>query len=57
MLPAQEGGTATDSVIQVSQVRTLDKELRFTEYAGRVSEGTMRKVEEALKIHLGFVAI
>ena len=57
MLPAQEGGMATDSVIQVSQVRTLDKELRFTEYSGRVSESTMRKVEEALKIHLGLVAI
>jgi mRNA interferase MazF len=57
LLTAPEGGTTTDSVIQASQIRTLDKELRFTEYCGRVSESTMSKVDEALKIHLGLVPI
>jgi len=57
MLKAPEGGTATDSVIQVSQIRTLDKGLRFTEYCGRISESTLRTVDEALKIHLSLVAL
>lgn len=48
-----EGGTSMDSVIQASQIRTLDKALRFSEFRGTLSSESMSKVDEALKIHLG----
>lgn len=57
LIEAPEGGTTQASVIDASQIRTLDKELRFREYCGTVSNETMEKVDEAMKIHLGLVPL
>lgn len=53
---APEGGLKRDSVILLNQIRTLDKR-RLIERWGRLTEETMRKLDEALKISLGLVLL
>ncbi len=52
-LSANEFGLAKDSVILLEQIRTLDKK-RLKERIGELSEETMRRVNVALLISLGF---
>ena len=50
---AHEFGLSKDSVILLEQIRTLDKR-RLKERIGKLPEITMRKVNVALLISLGF---
>ncbi len=50
---AHEFGLSKDSVILLEQIRTLDKK-RLKERIGELSPITMRKVNNALLISLGF---
>ncbi len=56
LLPAGEGGVRVDSAILLNQVRTVDKK-RLLKSLGKVSADTMEKVDRALQISLGLVAI
>ena len=53
---APEGGLHHNSVVLLNQIRTIDKR-RVGRYWGRLSAGTMRQVDEAIKISLGLVPI
>jgi mRNA interferase MazF len=53
---APEAGLKKDSVILLNQIRTIDNQ-RLVKQWGEVSQHTMTKVNEALKISLGLVAI
>lgn len=53
---AQEGGLKKDSVILLNQIRTIDKR-RLIERWGRLTEETIRKLDDALKISLGLVPL
>lgn len=46
-----EGGFTLDSIIQCNQIRTVDKR-RLVKHLGRLSTGTMARVDTALKISL-----
>jgi mRNA interferase MazF len=46
-----EGGLTTDSVVQCSQIRTVD-EARFVRTLGQLHDGTMNKIDQALRISL-----
>ncbi len=46
-----EGGLTKDSVVQCNLIRCVD-EIRVHECTGKLSDRTMRKVDEALKISL-----
>ena len=50
---AHEFGLSKDSVILLEQIRTLDKR-RLKERIGELSQNTMKKVNTALLISLGF---
>ena len=52
-LCANEYGLVKNSVVLLEQIRTLDKR-RLKERIGEVSESTMKKVNAALLISLGF---
>ncbi len=52
-LNANEYGLSKDSVILLEQIRTLDKR-RLKERIGELPSNTMRKVNTALLISLGF---
>lgn len=51
-----EGGLRNPSTVMLNQIRTIDKS-RLIEYWGRLKPGTMKKVNEALKISLGLTPI
>jgi mRNA interferase MazF len=46
-----EGGLTKDSVVLCNQIRTVD-EMRFGRSYGNLSDATMKRVDEALKISL-----
>jgi mRNA interferase MazF len=50
-LPAKESQLPKDSVVNVSQLVTLDKSF-LTERAGRIDQNTMRAVESGLRLVL-----
>ncbi|HOV69968.1 MAG TPA: type II toxin-antitoxin system PemK/MazF family toxin [Clostridia bacterium] len=50
---AQEFGLPKDSVILLEQIRTIDKQ-RLKERIGCLSSELMAKVDEALRVSLGF---
>ena len=50
-LPKRSAGLSRDSVVNVSQIVTLDKRF-LTERAGRLSEAKIRQVEEGLRLAL-----
>jgi mRNA interferase MazF len=50
-LPATESGLPKDSVINVSQIITLDKSM-LDEYVDRVSARTLTQVEEGIRLAL-----
>lgn len=57
LIKSPEGSLKKDSLILCSQIRALDKELRFVEYIGRIQPTTLEKVGQALTIHLALVSI
>ena len=53
---APEGGLRKDSKVLLNQIRTVDK-VRVIDRWGHLSDETMSKVDEALKISLGLVPV
>ncbi len=51
-LSAQTFGLTKDSVILLEQIRTIDKK-RLKEKMGRLDDGVMEKVDEALAVSFG----
>ena len=47
-----EGGLAYDSMIELEQIRTIDKS-RLEEYLGQVSNLEMAEIDKKIKISLG----
>ena len=52
-LARRETGLSKDSVINVSQILTLDRQF-LSERAGHVSDAVIRQVEDGLKLVLGW---
>jgi mRNA interferase MazF len=52
LLQKNEAGLSRDSVVNVSQVLTLDK-LSLDEYAGKISARARRLVDEGLRLAIG----
>ncbi len=52
VLPASESGLAHDSVVNVSQLATVDKAL-LSEPVGDVDAATMERIEQGLSLVLG----
>jgi mRNA interferase MazF len=52
LLPAASSGLYRDSVINVSQIATVDRS-QLTEYVGTIPEEMMERVEEGVKLVLG----
>jgi len=55
-ITAGEGGLKVDSVVLLNQIRTVDKQ-RLAKPMGPLKPGTMRKVDQAVSISLGLVAL
>ena len=55
-LKSGDGGTAKDSVVLLNQIRSVDK-TRLVRRLGAIHPETMRRVERALQISLGLVAV
>lgn len=51
-----EGGLTQDSLVLLNQIRVVDKS-RLGRYWGRLSPGTMSKVDHAIRVSLGLVTI
>ncbi len=48
----KEGGLFRESMVELEQIRTIDK-CRIEYYIGRVSRETMRKIDEVITVSLG----
>ncbi|MBL7066125.1 MAG: type II toxin-antitoxin system PemK/MazF family toxin [Anaerolineae bacterium] len=55
-IKASEGGLVRDSIVLLNQIRTVDKS-RLDRCWGHLSEKSIARVDEALKISLGLVSI
>jgi len=53
LLPMGSGNPPKNSKVKADQIRTLDKQ-RMIRWLGQLRTDELLKVEEALKIHLGF---
>ena len=53
-LLGREGGLYCDSMVELEQIRTIDK-ARVTAYIGRLGRKTMEEIEEAVLKSLGIV--
>jgi len=51
-VPSGEGGLTKHSIINCSQIRTVDKARVRGDVFGVLSNATMDKVDTALKVHL-----
>ena len=49
---SQSCGLAKDSIVLLEQIRTIDKQ-RLKEHMGRLDDGSMGKIDEALSISFG----
>ena len=56
LIPASEGGLSKDSVVLLNQIRSIDR-ARLIKRLGIVRSETMQRVDRALEISLGLVAI
>jgi len=56
LVTAPEGGLNTDSVVLLNQVRSIDKR-RLLKRLGVLNPETMKRVEQALLLSLGFVKV
>ncbi|MGH7916520.1 MAG: type II toxin-antitoxin system PemK/MazF family toxin [Candidatus Binataceae bacterium] len=52
LLPAEESGLPKPSKAQAQQIRTISKERIQGRAQGRLSKATMRKAEDAMRLHL-----
>ena len=52
LLPASTSGLPHESVVNVSQILTVDKRLHITEYAGSVDQATLKSVEDGVRLLL-----
>ena len=55
-LQAVGGGLAKDSIVLLEQIRTLDKQ-RLRERMGRLDEVSMNRVDQALQVSFGLIAM
>ena len=55
-ITADEYGLSKDSVILLEQIRTIDKK-RLRERIGRLDDGLMEKVNEALSVSFGLIEL
>ena len=51
-VPAGEGGLPKQSIVNCSQIRTVDKQRAGGTPLGTLSSSTLQEIEQALKIHL-----
>ena len=56
LIKSSESGIKIDSLILLNQIRTIDKK-RLIKRIGKVDQGVLRKVNQALQISLGLIAI
>ena len=56
LLPAGEGGLEVDRVVLLNQVRTVDR-LRLIQRLGTLKPGTMKRVNQALRISMGLAEV
>jgi mRNA interferase MazF len=56
LIRAPEGGLDTDSVVLLNQMRSIDRQ-RLVRRLGRASSATMGRVDRALMLSLGLVAL
>ena len=49
---SEKCGLAKDSIVLLEQIRTIDKQ-RLKEHMGRLDDGAMNKIDEALSISFG----
>ena len=56
LVRAREGGLQADSVVLLNQLRSMDK-LRLIRRLGRLTPATMEKVDRALMLSLGLIAL
>lgn len=56
LVKAPEGGLKNDSSVLLNQIRAVDKR-RLVRYMGMLKPQTMRRVDEAIKISLGLIAL
>src|SRR6266478_28203 len=56
LLQTGEGGTKVNSVVLLNQIRSVDKH-RLVKRLGSISPETMRRVDRALQVSLGLIAI
>ena len=54
--PTKENGLSTPSAVQLGQIRSIDRQ-RLVKRLGALDAATMRRVDEALKISLGLIAL
>ena len=54
-LSAQSYGLSKDSVVLLEQIRTIDKK-RLKERMGRVDDGMMTKIDDAIAVSFGLTA-
>ena len=52
----KEGGLFRDSMVELEQIRTIDKS-RVEFYIGRISRETMKKIDEVITVSLGMEVI
>jgi mRNA interferase MazF len=55
-LKAGDGGLQKDSIVLLSQIRTIDKN-RLSKKLGTISSESMKKVDKAIEISLGLVKV
>ena len=51
-VPAGEGGLSKQSIVNCSQIRTMDKQRTRGSPLGTLSSSTLQKIDQAIKIHL-----
>jgi mRNA interferase MazF len=56
LVRAREGGLQTDSVILLNQIRSIDRR-RLIRYLGRLRPETMVRVDRAVALSLGLIAV
>lgn len=52
LLPGGVGNLPKDSKVKADQIRTLDK-ARIVKHVGDLGKAEMKKIDDAMKIHLG----
>ena len=56
LIEAPEGGLATDSVVLLNQIRSIDRK-RLVKRLGSIKPETLRRVDQALEISLSLIEL